>query len=365
MKRLILNILVLSIAILLSGCAAAVLEGIAIETAVAEVGAVETIAAAESVAAADAALATRAGLAIAAETGELSIVSETSFMRHLARVKVDRAVVAENPKLYIIENGVRNNFGILKNNRIIQINRLNKQLVIEGELYRVKGNNVNIRTGKGMNYDVYKVKNTDDLVMVVEKDYKWLKVKTGNNEFGYISSALVTPATNKGTAGTPDNKIENQDKYYFVEKTVEQINIKTNSPNKKEISCIVFNEDNIYNQKVTSAFIEGFKNKGYQIVSNSSINYPSILTNPDVIIYSEKINNKTDFIAVGTYSENTFENNSGTIYKFSTSATLNYRIINTKTLEEYAYSLSANGIGLNEIESKNSALKKLLKDLKP
>lgn len=60
MKQLTLNILVLSIAILLSGCAAAMLEGLAIETAVAEVGVVETIAAAESVAAADAALATRA-----------------------------------------------------------------------------------------------------------------------------------------------------------------------------------------------------------------------------------------------------------------------------------------------------------------
>jgi hypothetical protein len=61
MKQLSLNILVLSIAILLSGCAAAMLEGLAIETAVAEVGAVETMAAAESVAAADAALATRVG----------------------------------------------------------------------------------------------------------------------------------------------------------------------------------------------------------------------------------------------------------------------------------------------------------------
>lgn len=365
MKQLTTNILVLSIAILLSGCAAAMLEGLAIETAIAEVGAAEAAVAAESVAAADMAIASRAGLAIAAETGELSIINEASFMRQLARVKVDRVVAAENPKLYIMENGARNNFGLLKNNRIIQVNRLNKQLVIEGELYRVKGNNVKIRTGKGMNYDVYKVKNTDDLVMVVEKDYKWLKVKTGNNEFGYISSALVAPATNNGTASTPEDTKENQDKYYFVEKTEEQINLKTNNPNKKEISCIVFNEDNNYNQNVTSAFIESFKNKGYQIVSNSSINYPSILTKPDVIIYNEKINNKTDYIAVGTYSENTFENTSGTIYKFSTSATLNYRIINTKTLEEYAYSLSANGIGLNEIESKNSALKKLLKDLKP
>lgn len=350
MKQLKINVLVLTIAVVLSGCAAAMIEGLAVETALIT----------EEVA-----IASEFSIAVGAEAGELAIVSEEAFLGQLETIKIDPVIAAENPNLYTLRNGARQNFGVLKNNRIIDINKLNKQLVIDGELYRVKGDNVKIRTSRGENYSIYKIKNTDDLVMVVEKDYELLKIKTGDNEYGYIESASVVPATNKGETNTPTNSKENQDKYYFIGKTTEQNNLKTNSPHIKEISCIVFNDDNSYNQNITSLFIENFKNKGCQIVSNSSLNYPSILKKPDVIIYNEKISNKTDYIAVGTYSENTFKNTSGTIYKFSTSATLNYKIINTKTFEENAYSFSGNGIGLNEIESKNNALKKIFKQLNP
>ena len=166
--------------ILLSyGCAAELLEGMAVGD-IAALGGEEALAA--------------EGLEVRAATGEIIVANEEVFFGELRKVRLEESsILRGNPRLYLLKNGVREYFGEVLDEGTVRLTKVDRDISMpEGmELYRVRGNNVNVRSALGDVYKVYRHVTTNDIVLVLRQVGDWYEVQLGRNLTGFISATLL------------------------------------------------------------------------------------------------------------------------------------------------------------------------------
>ncbi len=75
----------------------------------------------------------------------------------------------------------------------------------------IKGNNVNIRKGPGLTYDVLKTINKDAKLSIIQVSGNWYKVKTSEGIIGWVSSSYIL-MNSDNKAGVADKKSEAEPK---------------------------------------------------------------------------------------------------------------------------------------------------------
>lgn len=128
----------------------------------------------------------RAAQARATTTG-LVITDVRVYGPTLQRARLVR--VAGKPQLKIV--GEVEPFGEVINGRTIRHARLG-DIALPGDLHVVKGRNVNVRTGPGMDYSVVKQIGSDDLLLVrSRRDNGWFEVELMDAHIGFVHGTLL------------------------------------------------------------------------------------------------------------------------------------------------------------------------------
>ena len=181
LKKILLPIFFL-ILLSLSGCALEFIEGLG----AADFAAVGT----ESV------LMEEAGLTTDLATGRILVSNEGAFLSELERVKIGEPLFeGGNNRLYIEQNGIKKYFGEVVDDKTINISKINKTIRIPNdmEIYRVSGNNVNVRSSPEINiYNVYKKLNTNDIILVKPYNKNWFIIQINKNATGFIAASVIT-----------------------------------------------------------------------------------------------------------------------------------------------------------------------------
>ena|GEM_PF-3651260 len=141
--------------------------------------------------------------------------------------------------------------------------------------------NVNIRTGNGINYKVFKTVLKDRLVLVLDEQNGWCKVEIGKGEIGYMSSAYLIAASTHHHEPT-QNHIETSNK-----------NISDSSmPNDKDITNQTINNINIKSDSVRLFFRYNGSYQQNESLNNSSPMIKQVYSNNSwhtTIYYSPSI----------------------------------------------------------------------------
>jgi hypothetical protein len=172
--------------ILLSGCAARLMMAGLTE---AEITALATRSAALG----------RYGMAV--RGSQLAVTNESLFFSRLSRVRIEPGPISRNPRLYVIEDGQRDFFGVLKGPQAIELIGINKRIPLpeNSALFRVN-TNARVRTGPGTEYQIYKFRDVeflekDQAVLVLKRVGSWYQVKLGPDEIGYVLATLLLPVS--------------------------------------------------------------------------------------------------------------------------------------------------------------------------
>ena len=184
-------------AIILYSCEAALLEGVEAEGVVGEL-------ATEGITAEDMGLLRESGVELNA-AGDLVVTNETAFCSELERVRIEESTLGSS-RLYLFSENEP--FAEVIDKNKIKLTKYNKVLELPGDIYKVKGNNVNVRSGPGLNYQVFKKVSTGQIVLVKAEENGWSTVQLGDRTFGYISTALlavIAVSNHKNTITNPES----------------------------------------------------------------------------------------------------------------------------------------------------------------
>jgi hypothetical protein len=136
-------------------------------------------------------LARAAGVRVGA-TG-LIVENEAALASTIARTRLYRPLT-ESPKLYILENGVKNTFAEVISPTTLRWVHSGQSVTLPGRLYSVRNGlvNINLRNGPGKGFAVYKTIPANRLLIVLEENSGWCKVQLDNSTIGWVSAALIS-----------------------------------------------------------------------------------------------------------------------------------------------------------------------------
>lgn len=133
-------------------------------------------------------------LGVRATATELVIESEAALAARLPRVRLLRTPGARS-KLYIRQNGKNTVYADLLNQSTIKWSKSGAVHNIPGSFYTVKnGSAVRLRTGPGKTYPVYATANPNRVVILLEENQGWSKIRLSDKVSGWVESAFLLAA---------------------------------------------------------------------------------------------------------------------------------------------------------------------------
>ena len=136
----------------------------------------------------------------------IAVENEILFARRLAQVRIQR-VMAGNPRLYVMENGVKNFFAELTSPRSLTWLKSGYKVTLPGRVFSTRAGHaaINLRGGPGTGFKILKTVPGNRLLLVLEENAGWSKVQLDDKVIGWIATALLVDALSDQTvaAGTP------------------------------------------------------------------------------------------------------------------------------------------------------------------
>lgn len=125
----------------------------------------------------------------------MAIENEVLLASRLARVRMFYPAIGV-PRLFIVENGARKYFAELTSVRTIKWLKSGTTTTLPGRLYAVRRGliSVNLRSGPGLNFPVFKKLEANQLVVVLGESVDWFKVQLSNKLIGWVSAVLLADA---------------------------------------------------------------------------------------------------------------------------------------------------------------------------
>lgn len=127
----------------------------------------------------------------------LALESEAVFASQIGRVRMFRATSSNRPQLFI--DGEKKAFAEITGSNSFRWLKSGYEQTIPGTFYSIKRGylNVNVRTGPGTNYPVYKSIRSNELVIVIDESPGWRKVQLDVDVVGWISDKLLDLAVSE------------------------------------------------------------------------------------------------------------------------------------------------------------------------
>lgn len=148
----------------------------------------------------------------------VAIENEAAFSSMIARTRLIRPLTG-NPRLYIIQNGIRKEFAELTSSNTLRWLKSGNTVTLPGRLYTVRNNLVKatLRQGPGQGYAVYKPVHANQLLIVLEENNGWCRVKLDNSVTGWLAASTITAALPGTTDPVSNTNIIMKDSIRFEE----------------------------------------------------------------------------------------------------------------------------------------------------
>jgi uncharacterized protein YgiM (DUF1202 family) len=131
----------------------------------------------------------RSGLRVAGT--ELVVADATAFRGALSGLRMQRSAFG---RTQLVARGESTAFAeVLPGGNRLKLLRTGQQVELPGTLYRVNSNQVNVRSGPGLEFQAFRQVGRDRLVLLETCESGWCRVQLGD-EVGWIATSMLALA---------------------------------------------------------------------------------------------------------------------------------------------------------------------------